>query len=164
MYLNSPKGVEMVQKYLDSSSSSNVQYCIEMSILVKNLYPEHLLGISWIIGRGYCLCLTTVFNYLESLTQQTLPSFLGVIKVGEDHSLDPCGLNSLTAIDGHDHQYFNELRSTVVSCRIFIRSQSLIARWTRNDFSSPAVSRNFYEAFLIDDVSKGSKSYLFCAS
>ncbi len=36
-------------------------------------------------------------------------------------------LNSLTAIDGHDRQYFNELRSTVVSCRIFIRSQSLIA-------------------------------------
>ncbi len=37
-------------------------------------------------------------------------------------------LNSLTAIDGHDHQYFNELRSTVVSRRIFIRLQSLIAR------------------------------------
>ena len=37
-------------------------------------------------------------------------------------------VNSLTAIDGHDRQYFNELRSTVVSCRIFIRSQSLIAR------------------------------------
>jgi hypothetical protein len=36
--------------------------------------------------------------------------------------------NSLTAIDGHDRQYFNELRSTVVSRRIFIRSQSLIAR------------------------------------
>ncbi len=30
-------------------------------------------------------------------------------------------LNSLTAIDGHDRQYFNELRSTVVSRRIFIR-------------------------------------------
>ncbi len=73
-------------------------------------------------------------------------------------------LNSLTAIDGHDRQYFNKLRSTVVSCRIFIRSQSLIARWTRNDFSSPAVSRDFHEAFLIDDVSRGSKSYLFCAS
>jgi hypothetical protein len=41
--------------------------------------------------------------------------------------LDRC-LNSLTAIDGHDRQYFNKLRSTVVSCRIFIRSQSLIAR------------------------------------
>jgi hypothetical protein len=37
-------------------------------------------------------------------------------------------LNSLTAIDGHDRQYFNELRSTVFSCLIFIRSQSLIAR------------------------------------
>ncbi len=36
--------------------------------------------------------------------------------------------NSLTAIDGHDSQYFNELRSTVVSRQIFIRSQSLIAR------------------------------------
>ena len=36
-------------------------------------------------------------------------------------------VNSLTAIDGHVRQYFNELRSTVVSCRIFIRSQSLIA-------------------------------------
>ncbi len=37
-------------------------------------------------------------------------------------------LNSLTAIDGQDRQYFNELRSTVGSRRIFIRSQSLIAR------------------------------------
>jgi hypothetical protein len=36
--------------------------------------------------------------------------------------------NSLTAIDGHDRQYFNKLCSTEVSCRIFIRSQSLIAR------------------------------------
>ncbi len=36
-------------------------------------------------------------------------------------------INSLTAVDGHDHQYFNELCSTVVSCQIFIRSQSLIA-------------------------------------
>ncbi len=36
--------------------------------------------------------------------------------------------NSLTAIDGHDRQYFSGLRSTVVSRRIFIRSQSLIAR------------------------------------
>ncbi len=36
--------------------------------------------------------------------------------------------NSLTAIDGHDRQYFNELRSTVVSRQIFIRLHSLIAR------------------------------------
>ena len=36
-------------------------------------------------------------------------------------------LNSLTAIGGHDCQLFNKLHSTVISCRIFIRSQSLIA-------------------------------------
>ncbi len=34
--------------------------------------------------------------------------------------------NSLTAIEGHDRQYFNKLRSTVVSRRIIIRSQSLM--------------------------------------
>ncbi len=72
--------------------------------------------------------------------------------------------SSLTAIDGHDRQYFNELRSTVVSRRIFIRSRRLIARWTCNDFSSPAVSCNFYKAFLINDMSRGSKSYLFRTS
>jgi hypothetical protein len=64
-------------------------------------------------------------------------------------------LNSLTAIGGPDRQLFFELRARVVSPRIFVRSQSLIARLTRNDFSLPAVSRNFYEALLIDDVSRG---------
>jgi len=37
-------------------------------------------------------------------------------------------INSLTAIDAHERQRFNELRGTVVSRRFFIRSQSLIAR------------------------------------
>ncbi len=37
-------------------------------------------------------------------------------------------LNSITAIDGHDRQYFNELRARVVSPRIFVCLQSLIAR------------------------------------
>ncbi len=73
-------------------------------------------------------------------------------------------VNSLTAIGGPDRQLFFELRARVVSPRIFVRSQSLIARLTRNDFSLLAVSRNFYEALLIDDVSRGSKSYLFRAS
>jgi hypothetical protein len=36
-------------------------------------------------------------------------------------------LNSLPAIDAHERQLLNELRGTVVSRRIFIRSQSLIA-------------------------------------
>jgi hypothetical protein len=46
----------------------------------------------------------------------------------KSYCADSQTFNSLTAIDGHDRQYFNELRSTVVSYRIFIRSQSLIAR------------------------------------
>jgi len=36
--------------------------------------------------------------------------------------------NSLTAIDAHERQRFNELHGTVVSRRFFIRSHSLIAR------------------------------------
>ena len=36
--------------------------------------------------------------------------------------------NSLTAIGGPDRQLFFELRARVVSPRIFVRSQSLIAR------------------------------------
>jgi hypothetical protein len=91
LYLNLPKGVEMVQRSLDSSFSSNVQYCIEISNLVKNLYPVRALRISWIIiGRGYHQHLTTLFNSLMSLTQWSLPSFWGVIKVGEDHLLALC--------------------------------------------------------------------------
>ena len=37
-------------------------------------------------------------------------------------------LNSLTAMDGRDRPLNNELRGSVVSCRVFIRLQSLIAR------------------------------------
>ncbi len=37
-------------------------------------------------------------------------------------------LNSLTAMGVHGCPHFNELRTTVVSCRIIIRLQSLIAR------------------------------------
>ena len=39
----------------------------------------------------------------------------------------PSPLNSLTAIGSHECQRFSELHGTVVSCQIFIRSQSLIA-------------------------------------
>ena len=62
-----------------------------MSSFVKKAYPGRRFRISWIIGRGYCLLLTTLFNSGKSLTQWTLPSFLGVIKVGEAHSLAPYG-------------------------------------------------------------------------
>ncbi len=37
-------------------------------------------------------------------------------------------VNSLSAMDGRDRPLVNQLLSTVVSCRIFIRSQSLIVR------------------------------------
>jgi hypothetical protein len=37
-------------------------------------------------------------------------------------------INSLPAMDAHERPLFIELRGTVVSRRIFIRSQSLIAR------------------------------------
>ncbi len=70
-------------------------------------------------------------------------------------------LNSLPAMDAHEHPLFIELCGTVVSCRIFIRSQSLIARWTRNDLILAAVTCDLYEAYRIDDVSRGSKLYLF---
>jgi len=58
------------------------------------LYPVCLLRMSWILGRGYCLLLTTSFSSLKSLTQRTLPSFLGVIKVREAHFLAPCADNT----------------------------------------------------------------------
>ena len=43
------------------------------------------------IGSGYCLRNTTLFSSLRSLTHLTVLSFLGVIKVGEPHSLAPVG-------------------------------------------------------------------------
>jgi hypothetical protein len=61
-----------------------------MSNLVENSYPLRCREISHMIGSGYCFLLTTFFNSHKSLTQQTLPSFLGVINVGEAHSLAPC--------------------------------------------------------------------------
>ena len=42
--------------------------------------------------------------------------------------LHPQIINSLTPMDGRDRPLNNGLRGTVVSRRVFIRSQSLIAR------------------------------------
>jgi len=44
-----------------------------------------------------------------------------------DYRQHQTDLNSLTSIDAHERQHFNELCGTVVSRRIFIHSQSLIA-------------------------------------
>jgi hypothetical protein len=62
-----------------------------MSNLVKNSYPLCRRRISHLIGSGYRFLFTTLFNSRKSLTQQTLPSFGGVINVGEAHSLAPYG-------------------------------------------------------------------------
>jgi hypothetical protein len=43
------------------------------------------------IGNGYCRLQTTLFSALRSLTQRTCPSFLGVMNVGDAHSLSPAG-------------------------------------------------------------------------
>ena len=64
---------------------------MDMSNLEKNLYPLRRRKMSIIIGSGYCFLQTTLCNSRKSLTQQTLPSFLGVINVGDAHSLEPCG-------------------------------------------------------------------------
>ena len=62
-----------------------------MSNLVKNLYPLHRRKMSIIIGSGYSFIQTTLFNSCKSLTHWTLPSFLGVINIGDAHSLAACG-------------------------------------------------------------------------
>ncbi len=89
LYLNFSKGVAIVHTSFDSSSNSKVEYCIEIPNLVKNVYPLHLIRISPIRGSRYYFLFTTLFISLRLLTQWTLSSFLGVIKVGDAHSLTP---------------------------------------------------------------------------
>ena len=65
-----------------------------MSSLLKKAYPFLFFNISLIIGSGYCFRLITLFNSLRSLIQRTLPSFFGIMNVGEAHSLVPWGDNT----------------------------------------------------------------------
>jgi hypothetical protein len=75
-------------------------------------------------------------------------------------------LNSFTAIGigARERQLFYELLWRVFTYRMFIRSQSLIARKIAIDFSFLAVNRDFDEACRFDELSRGSVSCLFCAS
>jgi hypothetical protein len=68
-----------------------------------------------------------IMPYVKKAGQGALGEDLAINSLS---AMDGCDrpLNSLTAMGIHGHPHFNELRSTVVSCRIFIRSQSLIAR------------------------------------
>ncbi len=150
--------------------------------LSTGVYPEHI-GAKLLedLIKGFQLNQSMVmyaWSFLDASSFSHGESFRGISghhgilqltpifnREGSKKVLPIAGmLNSLTAIGGPDRQLFFELRARVVSPRIFVRSQSLIARLTRNDFSLPAVSRDFYKALLINDVSRGSKSYLFRAS
>ena len=64
-----------------------------MSSLLKKEYPVRLQSIPFMIGSGYCLCNTTLFNSLtKSLTtHRVVLSFLGVTNLAEPHLLEPVG-------------------------------------------------------------------------
>ena len=79
LYLNLPKGVMIVHKSLLSSSNSKG--------FEKCEYPVRLRRISFIIGSGYCFRTTTLLSARKSLIQQILPSFFGIMKVGEAYLL-----------------------------------------------------------------------------
>ncbi len=72
--------------------------------------------------------------------------------------------NSITAIDICERQLFFELRARVVSLRIFVRYQRLMARKIAIYFSFLAVNHHFDEARCFDELSRGSVLCLFCAS
>ena len=73
-------------------------------------------------------------------------------------------LNSLTAIGGHDRQLIYELRARVVSLRICVRYQRLMARKIAELFGLNRGVRPFYAARCFDELSRGSFSCLLNAS
>jgi hypothetical protein len=90
------KGVMIGQKVWPStsSSSSTIENGILMPSLMKNLFPMHMCRILVMIDKGCCLWLITLFNWCRSLIQQTLPSFLGMMKEGHAHSLSCQGIRT----------------------------------------------------------------------
>ena len=67
-------------------------------------------------------------------------------------------LNRLTAMVAYLRPLFFELRTSLITFRIFVRCQRLIARKLAELFSFLAVIRDLNEACRIDDVSRGSLS------
>jgi len=68
------------------------------------------------------------------------------------------------AIGGHDRPYFYKLRARVVSLRIFVRYQRLMARKIAELFGLNRGVRPFYAACCFDELSRGSFSCLLNAS
>jgi hypothetical protein len=73
-------------------------------------------------------------------------------------------VNSLTAIGGHDRPLIYELRARVVSLRIFVRYQRLMARKIAELFGLNRGARPFYAARCFDELSRGSFSCLLNVS
>jgi hypothetical protein len=67
-------------------------------------------------------------------------------------------------MDGRDRPLFNELRARVVSPRIFVRYQRLMARKIAVLFGLNRGVRPFYTACCFDELSRGSVSCLLNAS
>jgi hypothetical protein len=67
-------------------------------------------------------------------------------------------INRLTAMVAYLRPLFLELRTNLITFRIFVRCQRLIARKLAELFSFLAVIRDLNEACSIDDVSRGSLS------
>ena len=65
---------------------------------------------------------------------------------------------------GRDRPPFNELRARVVSTRIFVRCQHLMARKIAELFSFNRGGQPFYTACCFDELSRGSVFCLLNAS
>ena len=63
-------------------------------------------------------------GHAKNLVESQLAEYISHVCTGASGS----ELNSLTAMVAHERPLFNERRGSVVSCRVFIRSRSLIAR------------------------------------
>ncbi len=70
----------------------------------------------------------TINNAKDALKNHDAYSFLELTKSLMISCKITGLLNSLTAMGIHGRPHFNKFRSTVISCQILIRSQSLIAR------------------------------------
>jgi hypothetical protein len=73
-------------------------------------------------------------------------------------------INSLTAIDGHDRQFFNKLLCSLVTSTLLVRCHHLIARKLAVLFGFNRGIRSFYTACRFDELSRGSVSCLLNAS
>ena len=76
LYLNCPKRVRIIQRSLDSLLISKLQYCMEMSSFVKNLYPFRWRRMFMVWGNGYILRLISLLSSQNSETQDPSIVFL----------------------------------------------------------------------------------------